>query len=91
MRETTLTLINPLGLHARAAAKLVDACKPFSSEIKLTHNGNSVDAKSIMSLLMLAAPVGSELQLEVSGEDEDDAYDAVCEVVNAGFYELDQD
>ena len=44
-----------------------------------------------MSLLMLAAPVGSELQLEVSGEDEDDAYDAVCEVVNAGFYELDQD
>lgn len=91
MRETTLTLINPLGLHARAAAKLVDACKPFSSEIKLTHNGNSVDAKSIMSLLMLAAPVGSELQLEVSGEDEDAAYDAVCEVVNAGFYELDQD
>ena len=91
MRETNLTLINPLGLHARAAAKLVDACKPFSSEIKLTHNGNSVDAKSIMSLLMLAAPVGSELQLEVSGEDEDDAYDAVCEVVNAGFYELDQD
>ena len=91
MRETNLTLINPLGLHARAAAKLVDACKPFSSEIKLTHNGHSVDAKSIMSLLMLAAPVGSELQLEVSGEDEDDAYDAVCEVVNAGFYELDQD
>ena len=90
MHETTLTLINPLGLHARAAAKLVDACKPFSSEIKLTHNGNTVDAKSIMSLLMLAAPVGSDIHIEVTGEDESEACAAVCEVINAGFYELDE-
>lgn len=91
MRETTLTLINPLGLHARAAAKLVDTCKPFSSNIQLTLNDKSVDAKSIMSLLMLAAPVGSEIHLAVTGDDEDEAYLAVCEVVNAGFYELGED
>ena len=90
MRETTLTLINPLGLHARAAAKLVDACKPYSSEILLTLGDKAVDAKSIMSLLMLAAPVGSEIHLSVEGEDEEEAFDAVCEVVNAGFYELDE-
>ena len=90
MRETTLTLINPLGLHARAAAKLVDASKPFSSEISLTLGDKTVDAKSIMNLLMLAAPVGSEIHVAVSGEDENDAFDAVCEVINAGFYELDE-
>ena len=88
MRETTLTLINPLGLHARAAAKLVDACKPFASDIHLTFSGKTVEGKSIMSLLMLAAPVGSELHLSVSGEDEDEAYEAICTVIEAGFYEL---
>jgi phosphocarrier protein HPr len=91
MRSTTLTLINPLGMHARAASKLVEACKSCSSDIKLTLAGKTVDGKSIMSLLMLGAPVGTELFLEVEGEDEDTAYDAVCEIVNAGFYELDDD
>lgn len=51
----------------------------------------SVDGKSIMSLLMLGAPVGTELNLSVQGEDENEAFDAICAVVNAGFHELDED
>lgn len=89
MRSTTLTLINPLGMHARAAAKLVDVAKGFGSDIALEFNGKSVDCKSIMSLLMLGAAVDSQLTLTVTGnDDEDAAFDAVCELINAGFYEL---
>lgn len=90
MRRTTLTLINPLGMHARAASKLVDVSKGFASDIKLIKDGNEVDGKSIMSLLLLGASVGSQLQLSVSGDDEDDAFTAVCALVEAGFHELDE-
>ena len=90
MRNTTLTLINPLGMHARAASKLVDVSKGFASDIKLIEDGNEVDGKSIMSLLLLGASVGSQLQLSVSGDDEDDAFTAVCALVEAGFHELDE-
>ncbi len=91
MRSTTLTLINPLGLHARAAAKLVDVAKTFASTITLEREGQDVDTKSIMALLMLGAPVGSELTLRVEGDDEDAAYEAVCALVEAGFHELDEE
>ena len=90
MRTTTLTLINPLGMHARAASSLVDVSKGFASDIKLIKDGNEVDGKSIMSLLLLGASVGSQLQLSVSGDDEDDAFSAVCALVEAGFHELDE-
>ncbi len=90
MRNTTLTLINPLGMHARAASKLVDVSKGFASDIKLIKDGNEVDGKSIMSLLLLGASVGSQLQLSVSGDDEDEAFTAVCALVEAGFHELDE-
>ena len=90
MRTTTLELINPLGLHARAASRLVDVSKGFASDIKLIKDGNEVDGKSIMSLLLLGASVGSQLQLSVSGDDEDDAFTAVCALVEAGFHELDE-
>ena len=90
MRTTTLKLINPLGMHARAASKLVDVSKGFASDIKLIKDGNEVDGKSIMSLLLLGASVGSQLQLSVSGDDEDDAFSAVCALVEAGFHELDE-
>ena len=89
MRRTTLTLINPLGLHARAASKLVDAAKSYASSVTLSKAGNEVDGKSIMSLLLLGAPVGSELELIVEGEDEDEALRGICALVEAGFYELD--
>jgi phosphocarrier protein len=89
MRTTTLKLINPLGLHARAASKLVDVTKSFAADITLTKDGKAVDAKSIMSLLMLGAPVGSELLLNVEGDDENIAFESVCDLVSAGFHELD--
>ena len=66
MRTTTLKLINPLGLHARAASKLVDLSKSFASTITLAKDGQQVDGKSIMALLMLGAAVGSELGLRVA-------------------------
>ena len=90
MRSTTLTLINPLGLHARAASKLVDVAKTFASTITLEKDGKAVDGKSIMSLLLLGAPVGSELMLTVEGDDEDEAFAGICALVEAGFHELDE-
>jgi phosphocarrier protein len=89
MRTATLTLINPLGLHARAASKLVDVAKTYASTVTLQKDDQSVDGKSIMSLLLLGAPVGTELILTVEGEDEDDALAGICALVEAGFYELD--
>ncbi|XOV84280.1 MAG: HPr family phosphocarrier protein [bacterium] len=90
MRTTLLTLINPLGLHARAASKLVDEAKCYGSKITLVKDGKEVDGKSIMSLLLLGAPVGSTLELIVEGEDEDAATDGISHLVQAGFHELDE-
>ncbi len=91
MQSTRITLINPLGLHARAASKLVDVAKGFGSSVSvsLAEADNPVDGKSIMGLLMLGAPVGTELSLEVDGDDEQEAFAAVCGLINAGFHELD--
>ncbi len=90
MRQTTLTILNPLGLHARAASKVVDVAKNFAAKITLTNSsGVEADAKRIMSLLLLGAPIDSEVILRVEGEDENVAFDALTELINAGFHELD--
>lgn len=89
MRTTQLTLINPLGLHARAASKFVDVAKGYGSKITLVKEGKAVDGKSIMSLLLLGAPVGTSLELIVEGDDEDAATDGLSDLVHAGFHELD--
>ena len=90
MRQTTLTIVNPLGLHARAASKVVDVAKNFAAKITLTNGfGVEADAKRIMSLLLLGAPIESEVILRVEGEDENVAFDALRELINAGFHELD--
>lgn len=90
MRQTTLTIVNPLGLHARAASKVVDVAKNFAAKITLTSgSGVEADAKRIMSLLLLGAPIDSEVILRVEGEDENVAFDALTELINAGFHELD--
>ena len=91
MRRTTLTIVNPLGLHARAASKLVDVAKNFAANITLTSDsGVEADAKRIMSLLLLGARVDSQVALSVEGEEEDDAFDALTALIRAGFYELDE-
>ncbi|MEZ5558765.1 MAG: HPr family phosphocarrier protein [Pseudomonadales bacterium] len=88
MQQTTLTIVNPLGLHARAASKLVALAKTFESEIVLEKDGQRADGKSIMKVMLLAAPVGSEVALQVAGTDEDAAFDAVRALIDDGFGEL---
>ena len=76
MIKTELTIINKLGLHARAAAKLATTCARFSSHIQIGLNGKMVDGKSIMSLMLLAAAKGSVVDLLITGEDEQKAIEA---------------
>lgn len=87
MLETKLSIINKLGLHARAAGKLVNLTKSFSSDILIARDGEEVDAKSIMAVMLLAAPLGTEVQVRVSGEDEEAAMAAVCALINDRFGE----
>ncbi len=89
MLETTLTIVNRLGLHARAAGQFVNLSKTISSEIYPTNEGEPVDGKSIMSVMLLAAPVGSQIGLRVIGADEDQAFAALKELVDDGFGERD--
>ncbi len=76
--EKTLAVINKLGLHARAAAKLVNTASRFESEVLIEHNGQNVNAKSIMGLMMLAATNGTTLSMRVEGPDAEQAADAVA-------------
>lgn len=87
MTRRTIRLVNRLGLHARAASRLVQVAAGFDSAVWLERDGRRVNAKSIMGVLMLAAPVGSELILECDGPDEDDAARAVEALVEDRFGE----
>jgi phosphocarrier protein HPr len=90
MLESRIKIINPLGLHARAAAQLVRLAGNFKSKIKLMRTDNAViaDAKSILSVLTLAASKGTELEIEVEGDDERDALAAITEIFSNGFGEI---
>ncbi|WP_027859319.1 HPr family phosphocarrier protein [Marinobacterium jannaschii] len=87
MIEKKLLIINKLGLHARAAAKLTGLTGRFSSEIKISKEGRSVDGKSIMSVMMLAASKGTELTISANGDDESDAITAIEALINNRFDE----
>ncbi|MEY2862627.1 MAG: hypothetical protein RLY58_334 [Pseudomonadota bacterium] len=87
MIETTLDVINKLGLHARASGKLIEVTTLYRSSIQIGRGESLVDAKNIMSLLMLGAGKGSTLRLVVDGADEQQACDAVCQLFAARFYE----
>ena len=90
MLERRVEVINELGLHARAAAQLVRLARKFSSRITLTRedNGDSANAKSILSLLYLAAAKGVMITLTVEGDDEGDAINAVESLFLEGFGEM---
>ena len=88
MSQKEITVINPLGLHARPAAKVVEFAGRFSSDVWLQYNDKEIDAKSIMSVLMLAAPVGAVLVLRTEGSDESSARDALEQLFATGFGEL---
>ena len=87
MIETQVTIINKLGLHARAAAKFVSCTSAYSSSIEAGKEGNMVDAKSIMSVMMLAAGKGTVLDIRVEGADEEDALEALVTLIGNRFDE----
>ncbi|MDX1571838.1 MAG: HPr family phosphocarrier protein [Xanthomonadales bacterium] len=87
MIEETLTIENRLGLHARAAAKLVNVASSYSSEITIVRDGRAVNAKSIMGVMMLAAAKGTTIDVRVDGKDEADAFEALRELVADKFGE----
>ena len=87
MQEKQLTIINKLGLHARAAAKLINVTSQFSCDIRLNKEGRTVDGKSIMSVMMLAASKGTQLLVTTDGEDENKALLAIETLINNRFDE----
>jgi phosphocarrier protein HPr len=87
MISTKIMIINKLGLHARAAAKLVSTTAAFGCQIKAGVNGRLIDGKSIMAVMMLAASKGTELDLQFDGTDEEQACAAVCALINNRFDE----
>ena len=87
MRCQKVTIINRLGLHARASAKFVSLAAEFESEITLKRNGQQINGKSIMGIMMLAAAKGTELEVCAEGKDEKIAIEALTELVNDRFGE----
>ncbi len=87
MIKKEVTLINRLGMHARAATKLVQVAQRFKSRITVEANGMEADAKSILGLLTLAAPVGTKLLIKADGEDEKEAIEAIVQLIEDRFGE----
>ena len=87
MTRQTVNIVNRLGLHARPSAQLVSVATKFTSEVFLTKDGLRINGKSIMGVMMLAAEMGSEILIEVDGEDEQEALAAIVRVIESGFGE----
>jgi phosphocarrier protein len=87
MIAENITIINKLGLHARAASKLVNCASLFESEVFIIRKDHRVNAKSIMGVMMLAASKGVELGLEIEGNDQQTCRDAIVDLINNRFGE----
>ena len=87
MLSKEITIINRLGLHARAAAKFVNLASSCASDVQLARNGRSVNGKSIMGVMMLAASCGSTVQLSVDGPDESEAMTKLEQLIADRFGE----
>jgi len=90
MIETAITIKNRTGLHARAAAKLVETTTSYDSTVEISNGEKTVDGKSILSVMLLAASPGSELMLMVDGSDENEATQAITQLVLDNFGEEEQ-
>ena len=86
-KSSEFEIVNRLGLHARAAAQLVQTANRFLSDVTIEKDGTEVNGKSIMGLLMLAAPQGSLVSVTVSGEDAEEAMKMIGTLINDGFGE----
>jgi len=82
-----MKILNKLGLHARAAAKVVSVANAYKSNITLKKDKKNADAKSIMKILMLSASKGSSIEIIIDGNDQDDAMNAIVELFENGFGE----
>jgi phosphocarrier protein HPr len=87
MMSRECVIRNRLGLHARAAAKFVHTATRYSSQIRVSRDGRTMDGKSIMGILLLAAAAGSSVTITADGVDESEAIDALCNLVGSGFGE----
>lgn len=87
MNEFEATIVNRLGLHARAAAKFVHLASGFTSRVTVARDGTRVDGKSILGLLTLAASKGTKLRITVQGDDETDAAEKLSELIRLRFGE----
>ncbi|MGF2733459.1 HPr family phosphocarrier protein [Marinobacter sp. DUT-1] len=87
MIRRPITIINKLGLHARATAKLVATASEFDSQVRIARNGREVDAKNIMQVMMLAASQGTEVELIAEGPDEERAIEALVRLIDDYFGE----
>ncbi|TCS37619.1 HPr family phosphocarrier protein [Reinekea marinisedimentorum] len=87
MIKENITIINKLGLHARAAAKLVGTASHYASTIQVAKEGRQADAKSIMAVMMLAASKGTELTFTIEGTDEASAWEGIKTLISNRFDE----
>ena len=85
--STQVTIINKLGLHARPAMSFVDTANSFTSDIKVVKDGQAVDGKSIMQLMMLAATQGTKLRIDAQGPDAEQAVEALVKLIGSKFDE----
>ncbi|MEO3677601.1 HPr family phosphocarrier protein [Rheinheimera fenheensis] len=83
----TVTIVNQLGLHARAATKLAQLCQQFQAKIELVQDDKTADASSVLALLMLASSKGKTLEVCTQGDDAEQALIAVIDLINKGFDE----
>ena len=86
-RTASAKIMNKRGLHARASAKIVEAAARFTSEITITHESQAVNARSIMGLMMLAASIGSDVEVCAVGTDSAEALKAIVALIEAKFGE----
>ena len=87
MQQRKLTIVNRLGLHARAAAKLVTLCTRYVSDVVIVANGKRANARHFIAILLLSASMGMQVSVEASGPDEVEAITAVTRLISTGFGE----
>ena len=87
MQQREVEIINKLGLHARASAKLTQLAAKYQSDVQVSRNGRKVNAKSIMGVMMLAAGKGAKVLVEIDGPDETEAMDAIVALIGDYFGE----
>ena len=87
MRRAEATIVNKLGLHARPSAKITQVASKFRAEVWMTKGTRRINAKSIMGVMMLAAAKGAAVVVEADGPDEEEAVNALCALIAAGFEE----